>query len=168
LDSLIHIRIKRSRWATEDPNPVQKDAEQRRLEEIGTAAIAAKLDPRMVDAVRTIRALEDGEEVPQPYIDESQNEDAPDDEQSDQEEEKPRKRRRIEGGSGQTEQEQQAPSAPTGLLSAETLEGLRYFAQMKQAQGVHVKLATASNPTAPPSTRGIGGLGGYGSDEDSD
>ena len=53
-----------TRWATEDPNPTSKVAEKRRLEELGTEAIQAKLDPRMVDAVRAIRALEDGEEVP--------------------------------------------------------------------------------------------------------
>jgi len=122
----------------------------------------------MVDAVRSIRALEDGEEMPQPYVDESQSNDDLDDELSDQEEGQPRKRRRIEDGSGQTEQGRQAPGGPAGLLSAETLEGLRYFAQMKQAQGVQVKLTTAANPTVPKSTTGVGGLGDYGSDDESD
>ncbi|KAF9506453.1 hypothetical protein BS47DRAFT_1378123 [Hydnum rufescens UP504] len=166
--SLDNDEILNVRWATEDPNPTQKEAEQRRLEDIGTAAIAAKLDPRMVDAVRSIRALEDGEDIPLPYVDESQK-DATQDEESDQEEGQPRKRRRIEhGDSSEIEEEEQAPSGPTGLLSAETWEGLRYFAQMKQAQGVNVKLTTVSNRPAPPPARGIGGLGDYGSDEDSD
>jgi pre-mRNA-splicing factor CWC2 len=123
----------------------------------------------MVDAVRSIRALEDGDEAPQPYVDELQKDASQEDEQSEQEEGQPRKRRRIEhGNSSQTEEEEQAPSGPTGLLSAETWEGLRYFAQMKQAQGVNVKLTTVSNRPAPPAARGIGGLGDYGSDEDSD
>lgn len=59
--SMDNDEILNVRWATEDPNPTTKDIEKRRLEEIGTAAITAKIDPRMVDAMRSVRALEEEE-----------------------------------------------------------------------------------------------------------
>ena len=53
-------KIPNVRWATEDPNPVQKVAEKRRLENMDQEAIKARMDPRIVDAMRAVRALEDG------------------------------------------------------------------------------------------------------------
>src|SRR6266446_5382034 len=55
--SLDNDEILNVRWATEDPNPVQKVAEKRRLEEMGQEAIKARMDPRIVDAMRSVRAL---------------------------------------------------------------------------------------------------------------
>lgn len=59
--SLDNDEILNVRWATEDPNPVQKVAEKRRLVDMGQEAIRARMDPRIVDAMRSVRALEDGD-----------------------------------------------------------------------------------------------------------
>ncbi|KDQ14888.1 hypothetical protein BOTBODRAFT_187612 [Botryobasidium botryosum FD-172 SS1] len=154
--SLDNDEILNVRWATEDPNPVQKVAEKRRIEEIGQAAIASKLDPRMVDAVRSIRALEDGEE---------------DGMSEDDEEGGAPKRQRIEQGDDDEEAPSPPPSPPAqappqsaGLLSAETMEGLRYFAEMRKAHAAAAP-AVRSKPAAIPSV-GLGGLGDYGSDDE--
>ena len=61
--SLDNDEILNVRWATEDPNPVSKVAEKRRLEEMGQEAIQARMDPRIVEAMRAVRALEDGVEL---------------------------------------------------------------------------------------------------------
>ncbi|KAB5593970.1 Pre-mRNA-splicing factor [Ceratobasidium theobromae] len=142
--SLDNDEILNVRWATEDPNPESKLAEKRRLEDIGSVAIANKLDPRMVDAVRHIRALEDEEAVPEPAS-------------------PPEKRQRLEP---QPEPEPEpGPEPPNGILSAQTLEGIKYLAEMRRQQ----EKALQSKPAAPrPPATGLGGLGGYASDEDSD
>lgn len=47
----------------------------------------------------------------------------------------------------------------TGLLNADTLDGLRYFAEIRKRHAV--------TSTAPPKSQSMGlGLAGYGSDED--
>ncbi|OSX57684.1 hypothetical protein POSPLADRAFT_1155643 [Postia placenta MAD-698-R-SB12] len=58
--SLDNDEILNVRWATEDPNPVSKVQEKRRLEDMGREAIQARMDPRIIDAVRAVQALEDG------------------------------------------------------------------------------------------------------------
>lgn len=167
--SLDNDEILNVRWATEDPNPVQKVAEKRRLVDMGQEAIKARMDPRIVDAMRAVRALEDGD-----ALDEGQGEE--------DEAEPDAKRRRIEGdtadtGSGDDEEQenypplshrqQQQPSAPpiaTGLLSADTLEGLKYFAEIrKRTAGV------TTQQRAPPRLSAAGlGLAAYGSDDEED
>ncbi len=91
------------------------------------------------------------------------------------------KRRRIEGGTGNTGSEddddeqasqpppqRQQPSAPppiaTGLLSADTLEGLKYFSEIRKRTA-----GTSTQQRAPPrpSTAGLG-LAAYGSDSEED
>ncbi|KAG8678345.1 Pre-mRNA-splicing factor [Ceratobasidium sp. 394] len=141
--SMDNDEILNVRWATEDPNPTSKIAEKRRLEEIGSVAIANKLDPRMVDAVRHIRALEDEEAVPEPPS-------------------PPEKRQRLIEPEPEPEPEE---PPQTGLLSAQTLEGLKYLAEMRRRQEAAVQSKVVSN-AAPPRPAGLGGLGGYGSDED--
>lgn len=98
----------------------------------------------MVDAVRHIRALEDEEAVPEPAS-------------------PPEKRQRLEP---QPEPEPEpGPEPPNGILSAQTLEGIKYLAEMRRQQ----EKALQSKPAAPrPPATGLGGLGGYASDEDSD
>ena len=60
--SLDNDEILNVRWATEDPNPESKVAEKRRLEDMGREAIQSKMDPKIIDAMRAVRALEEGVE----------------------------------------------------------------------------------------------------------
>ncbi|KAJ3555248.1 hypothetical protein NM688_g2684 [Phlebia brevispora] len=166
--SLDNDEILNVRWATEDPNPTSKVEERQRLEEMGRAAIQAKMDPRIVDAMRAVRALEDGVELDAdggPVIEEL-------------EDERPQKKRRLEIESGDgseaeadTEVQQgeseaaEGPKRPAGLLSADTLESLKYFREIRQrtAPVLAPKSALAQKPPAT----GLG-LTGYGSDDDED
>ncbi|KAF8173920.1 hypothetical protein BJ912DRAFT_991529 [Pholiota molesta] len=152
--SLDNDEILNVRWATEDPNPVQKVAEKRRLVTMGQEAIKARMDPRIVDAMRAVRALEEG--------DQDMEDGRPD-----------AKRRRIEGGSPENEgrseesvspqpEQQQAPPQPSGLLSSDTLEGLKYFAEIRKRNGA---APVQQRAPPPPSTAGLG-LADYGSDEE--
>ena len=152
--SLDNDEILNVRWATEDPNPVQKVAEKRRLEDMGQEAIKARMDPRIVDAMRAVRALEDGVTVDED-VDE-QNE------YIEQEDEPESKRRRLDLENGNVHSD--SPSPPpnaAGLLSADTLEGLKYFAQIRSQHGF---LPTQRSPPLLSKT-GLG-LADYGSEED--
>ena len=156
--SLDNDEILNVRWATEDPNPTSKVAEKRRLEEIGQEAIQARMDPRILQAERQLKALEDGvvlEDDDGDYDVEDVNDM---DAQGEDEDDTPdTKRRRIEPLSSHGTQ----PPASTGLLSADTLEGLKYFAEIRKRTG-GPSVATAK-PTAAPV--GIS-LGEYGSDDE--
>lgn len=156
--SLDNDEILNVRWATEDPNPVQKVAEKRRLEDMGQEAIRARMDPRIVDAMRAVRALEDGD-----VLDDDGDLQPMDDEQEQDEDDAgpDAKRRRIEA---QSPPESEQPPQAVGLLSADTLEGLKYFAEIRKQNGgppPAVKKAAA----APLPPTGLG-LADYGSDED--
>lgn len=140
-DEILNVR-----WATEDPNPVAKVAEKRRIEDIGQEVIRSKMDPRIVDAMRTVRALEDGDILD----DEGQYQD-----EEMAEAEPQAKRAKIEAPE---------PPKPLGLLSADTLEGLKYFAQIRQRNGGGSGGAVAR--AAPPSSATGLSLADYGSDED--
>ncbi|KAJ3561358.1 hypothetical protein NP233_g10240 [Leucocoprinus birnbaumii] len=163
--SLDNDEILNVRWATEDPNPTQKVAEKRRLEELGQEAIRSRMDPRIVDAMRAVRALEDGDVLDDDgeFVEEHQN---------------GNKRRRLEIEDAGSEDEesslpvpQQAPEPVPpqgqGLLSASAMEGLKYFAEIRKKNGVSVGQPQAKAPPAQPKplTGGLG-LGDYGSDED--
>ncbi|KIJ51530.1 hypothetical protein M422DRAFT_26938 [Sphaerobolus stellatus SS14] len=142
--SMDNDEILNVRWATEDPNPTTKVMEKRRLEEWGQEAIAKKLQEgghdEFVDAVRSIKALEDGVSLDDEYMEES--------------EEPQPKRRRIEEAPNPPPPKQQPKSQ--GLLSADTLEGLKYFAEIRKRNG-------AAPPKQPS---GLSALADYGSDED--
>jgi len=164
--SLDNDEILNVRWATEDPNPTSKVAEKRRLEEIGQAAIRARMDPRVVDAMQAVRALEEGREY---HAEDGIMEDL---EAGDDEPEG--KRRRIEmpetgepdGMEELPEPQEQEPGRPRGLLSAETLESLRYFAELRQQNGAAPAPAPApSTKVQRPAAAGLG-LGDYGSDDE--
>lgn len=103
----------------------------------------------MVDAVRHIRALEDEEAVPE----------APS---------PPEKRQRLEEPESEPQELPEEPAPHTGLLSAQTLEGIKYLAEMRRRQGgtLHTKAAPVSVPAPRPAAVGLGGLGGYASDEE--
>ena len=150
--SLDNDEILNVRWATEDPNPTSKVAEKRRLEEIGQEAIQARMDPRILQAERQLKALEDGVVLEDDDSDvqgademDAHNDDEAEGDTPDA------KRRRIE------------PPASMGLLSTDTLEGLKHFAEIRKRAGLPA-IATAK-PTAAPV--GIS-LGDYGSDDDDD
>jgi len=151
--SLDNDEILNVRWATEDPNPVQKVAEKRRLEDMGQEAIKARMDPRIVDAMRAVRALEDGVTV---------DEDA--DEQNDyieQQDEPGSKRRKLDLETD-VHLEPSPPPNAAGLLSADTLEGLKYFAQIRNRHGF-----IPTQQRSPPLSSKTGlGLADYGSEED--
>ncbi|KAF9050775.1 hypothetical protein BDZ89DRAFT_977674 [Hymenopellis radicata] len=150
--SLDNDEILNVRWATEDPNPTSKVNEKRRLEDMGQEVIRSKMDPRIVDAMRTIRALEDGD-----TLDEDGNLEGEGEEQS---EGPDRKRPRLEAPPSPQPVEQ-SPQA-TGLLSADTLEGLKYFAEIRQRNGVN----NPPSQRAPPVVQAGLGLADYGSDDE--
>ncbi|KAK1236379.1 Pre-mRNA-splicing factor [Marasmius sp. AFHP31] len=155
--SLDNDEILNVRWATEDPNPVSKVNERNRLEELGQKAIRERMDPGVVDAMRSIRALEDGDALDDDghLIEnghESQGEDA---EGSDEDDQPAAKRRKIDISDPD-------PPKAQGLLSADTMEGLKYFAEIRARNG-----APPSRPkAAPPPVAGGLNLGDYGSDEE--
>ncbi|KAL1685003.1 hypothetical protein GGG16DRAFT_67188 [Schizophyllum commune] len=160
--SLDNDEILNVRWATEDPNPVTKVIEKRRLEDMGQEAIRERMDPRIVDAMRAVRALEDGDTL------EEDDDPAPD-----------AKRRRIEYTQDEEQDadevddepspppqaQSEAPPQARGLLTADAMEGLKYFAEIRKRNGA--TLAVPKPKAAPPPKTGMG-LVGYGSDEDSD
>ncbi|KAJ7067301.1 hypothetical protein C8F01DRAFT_980115 [Mycena amicta] len=160
--SLDNDEILNVRWATEDPNPVQKVAEKRRLEDEGQQAIKSRVDPRIIDAMRTIRALEDGD-----VLDEDGNiieggDDVDIDVEEDESGPPGAKRRRLEAPLSSMEQDE--PPRPMGLLSADTLEGLKYFAEIQKRNGA-ASAAPARAAAPAPLTGGLG-LADYGSDDD--
>ncbi|KAF5382193.1 hypothetical protein D9615_004259 [Tricholomella constricta] len=157
--SLDNDEILNVRWATEDPNPVQKVAEKRRLEEMGQEAIKARMDPRIVDAMRAVRALEDGDILEEDSLEAQQqngDEDLEDGGEPDS------KRRKIDQTEATPPQASPPPPQPTGLLSADTLEGLKYFAEIRKRNG-----AAAVQPRARPAPAPTGlNLANYGSDDE--
>ncbi len=156
-----------SSWATEDPNPTQIVVERDRIEKLGKEGVSAKLNPDMVEAVQSIQALEN-EEVENYYrIEPTVEGDA------DEDNGRAPKRARIENGSGGGAASngngngQTKSSAPTGgLLGADGLENLKYFADLARQQAEEAKAAQAGakKAVAKPDVKGL--LGGYGSDSD--
>ncbi|KAG2340707.1 hypothetical protein BDR05DRAFT_889440 [Suillus weaverae] len=155
--SLDNDEILNVRWATEDPNPVQKVAEKRRLEEIGQEAIKARMDPRIVDAMRAVRALEDGDTL------DDEGEVVEDQESGETGNPEP-KRRRIELPPPQEATSEPSPQ-PLGLLSADTMEGLKYFAEIRKRNGVSLTVINSKTMPPRPLTSGLG-VADYGSDEE--
>ncbi|KAL0574150.1 Pre-mRNA-splicing factor [Marasmius crinis-equi] len=158
--SLENDEILNVRWATEDPNPVSKVNERNRLEELGQKAIREKMDPRIVDAMRSMRALEDGDEL-DAEGNLLENGDGVEEEASEDDDEPVAKRRRIDTNDSLPP----PPSAPPkaqGLLSADTMEGLKYFAEIRKKNGA----APPQPKAAPPPVAGGLNLGDYGSDEE--
>jgi hypothetical protein len=144
--SLDNDEILNVRWATEDPNPTQKVAEKRRLEDMGQEAIRARMDPRIVDAMRAVRALEDGDILTEGGV-ETKSDAGDDVTDSDA------KRIRLEVESASDVREQ--GYKPNGLLTPDTLEGLKYFAEIRRRNGY--------DPGQAPSRLG---LVDYASDEE--
>jgi hypothetical protein len=153
--SLDNDEILNVRWATEDPNPVQKVAEKRRLEDMGQEAIRARMDPRIVDAMRSVRALEDGDVLDDEGLIPGDAEPMDDGNNATPE----AKRRRLEI---EPPVQQEEPPRSIGLLSADTLEGLKYFAEIRQRNGAAPAVQKLSFAKPTPGL----GLADYGSDEE--
>ena len=158
--SLDNDEILNVRWATEDPNPTSKVEERERLEQIGREAIQSKMDPRIVDAVRAIRALEDGGVLDNGDVAQDVEESGP-----------PAKRRRLELEDTQApaaepdpEPEEEPQPQQTGLLSADALEGLKYFAEIRKRNALAIPVVRTAPPPKLP-TEGLG-LADYGSDDE--
>lgn len=150
--SMDNDEILNVRWATEDPNPTTKVSEKRRLEEIGQEAIKARMDNGIVSAMRSLRALEDGEPPPE-------EDDYPSDD-----DQRASKRQRLENFAPDVQEQEEMPEAK-GLLSADTLEGLKYFAEIRQRNGAFAPVpARAPVPSSAPT--GVLALADYGSDEE--
>ncbi|KZP11014.1 hypothetical protein FIBSPDRAFT_937710 [Athelia psychrophila] len=158
--SLDNDEILNVRWATEDPNPTQKVAEKRRLEDMGQEAIRERMDPRIVDAMRAVKALEDGD------ILDDEGDGFGDEQEMDEGGDGEPHAKRMRMQEDEQEQEPQAPQ-PLGLLTADTLEGLRYFAEIRKRNGAPPPGPAKRTQALPPPTAGLG-LADYGSDEDSD
>lgn len=122
---------------------------------MGQEAIKARMDPRIVDAMRAVRALEDEDELDEDGLEVLEAD-------GEQDGEPGAKRRRIDVDDNSLPPPD-VPSQPMGLLTADTLEGLKYFAEIRKRNG-----AVQSKAANPPRTAGFGGLGlaDYGSDDD--
>lgn len=151
--SLDNDEILNVRWATEDPNPVQKVAEKRRLEDQGKDAIRARMDPKVVDAMRAVRALEDGD-----VLIEREDGLMVQEEEMEVGEEHEAKRQKLAIEDAPQPEE---PSKTQGLLSADAMEGLKYFAEIRKrntASPAALKPPAKAKPTLV--------LADYGSDEE--
>ena len=129
------------------------------------------MDPRIVDAMRAVRALEEGEEPPKDDEEEDEieaqqrkelealadgeNAGQVSDEDTDQ---PSSKRRKLDDSSSQT----QSQSNGSGLLNADTLEGLKYFAEIRKRH----ENTNVVRQSAPPKPSSTGLALDYGSDDD--
>lgn len=130
------------RWATEDPNPGEKIAEEKRIEGIGQKAIAGMLDEDLVEATQAVRALEDGDVEDFYHIEASKPEE-------EEEEDRPAKKSKSEGG----------------FFNADALDNIKFYAELakKQAEEEREKVRKV-----PARQVGMSLLGGYGSGDESD
>lgn len=111
------------------------------------------LDEGLIEATQTLRALEDGDEEDFYPIEASRPEEA-------EEEERPQKR--IRNGDGGPVQTNGNTASNNGLLGGQALENLRYYAEQSRKQ------AAEERKRKVPAKTGMGLLGGYGSDDESD
>ena len=143
------MRADRDRWATEDPNPTEKVAEDKRIEEEGQKAISGMLDENLVEAAQTLRTLEDGDEEDLYPIEPSTGEPV------DEEGVRPAKRIKNGGGGG-----------GNGMFDEDAMDNLRFYAEMARKQAVEEE---ERKRKVPNKTAGIAPLvAGYGSGDESE
>lgn len=130
------------RWATEDPNPGEKIAEEKRIEGIGQKAIAGMLDEDLVEATQAVRALEDGDVEDFYHIEASKPEE-------EEEEDRPAKKGKSEGG----------------FFNADALDNIKFYAELAKKQ---VEEEREKVRKVPARQVGMSLLGGYGSGDESD
>lgn len=139
------------RWATEDPNPGEKKAEDKRIAKEGQKVIASKLDENLIEAAQSLRALEDGDVEDLYHIEASEDVPAP--------------ATRSGGGGGDERPAKKARTAdngPEGLIGGDALDNIKYYAEMARKQAEEER--TRKAPAKPAA--GMALLGGYGSDSD--
>jgi hypothetical protein len=139
------------RWAIEDPNPGEKAIEAKRIEDMGKEAIGGMLDENLVEAAQTLRALEDGDVEDFYPIEASAPSPEP---------ETSRPSKKARNGDDGTES-----SGPIGIFSADTIDNLKYYAEMARKQAEEGRLKERKQPSKPALTSL---LSGYGSGDDSD
>ncbi|GMK57605.1 hypothetical protein CspeluHIS016_0404390 [Cutaneotrichosporon spelunceum] len=137
MDEILNVR-----WATEDPNPGEKKLEDKRIAIEGKKVIASKLDPQLVEASQSLRALEEGNEADYYPIEALEEPDVVD--------ERPAKRARADEPQG-------------GILGGDALENIKFYAEMARKNA-----AEERNRKVPAKATGVALLGGYGSGEESD
>lgn len=140
------------RWATEDPNPTEKVAEEKRVKEMGQEAISGMIDEGLIEAAQTLRTLEEGEEEDFYHIEAS----VPEPELVEEEEiERPVKKAKSGSGRG-------------GLFDEEALDNLKFYADLarKQAEEERERKRKVPLKTGPVGMKSL--LGGYGSGDESD
>jgi hypothetical protein len=115
------------------------------------------MDPRIVDAMRAVRALEDGDVL-------DDEGDVAENWGFGEGEDPEPKRRRIELPPPQEEMSE-LTSQPLGLLSADTMEGLKYFAEIRKRNAATSVVGNAKTVPPKPLTTGLG-VADYGSDEE--
>ncbi|WVN84886.1 pre-mRNA-splicing factor CWC2 [Cryptococcus depauperatus CBS 7841] len=140
-DEILNVR-----WATEDPNPGEKVAEQKRIEEMGQAAITSMLDEGLVEATQAVRALEEGdvEDLYPIFLPSPPAENGMDDMET---AERPTKKAKGQGG----------------LLGEEALDNIKFYAEVAKKQAEERIKARK----VPAKQHGIALLGGYGSGDES-
>lgn len=155
--SLVDEEVLNVRWATEDPNPSAKRGEHSRLVKLGEEAIAGKMNPELVQAVKALDQLES-----LGHSSEIENEESNDQRQI--------KRARIEPPPPPlpiSHDNLPTPNLAVGalplsnsLLSNEALESLKALSQQKSL----VSSLSSQNPSV--ASKSLVGLADYDSEED--
>lgn len=148
------------RWATEDPNPTEKIAEEKRIQEEGQKAISGMLDDNIIEASQTLRALEDGDTEDFYPIEASRDSPSPEPEDA-----RPAKRIRN-GESDSNGSGANGGAKQNGLFSADAMDNVRFYAEMARRQVEEDRAAKRAAPPAKPNVTSM--LGGYGSGDESD
>lgn len=126
------------RWATDDPNPVTKIKERKRLKTLGEEGVADALERNRL-AIEAVGGVvdEDEAELDRAYA-----------ALEELEEQQPAKKARLEGGA---------------IVPGDALENIKFYADLARKQ--QQQQQAQQKPKVVP---GLGALGGYGSGSESD
>lgn len=163
MDEILNVR-----WATEDPNPTEKIAEEKRVTEMGREAISGMLDENLIEAAQTLRALEEGDEKDYYHIEASRSGGGDDDVNDDEAErggeeeveERPTKRVKQSNRNG--------TSKGGGLFDSEALDNLKFYAELARKQAEEERERRLKTKSKVPAVSAVSLLGGYGSGDESD
>ncbi|OCF32172.1 pre-mRNA-splicing factor CWC2 [Kwoniella heveanensis CBS 569] len=153
-DEILNVR-----WATEDPNPGEKKAEARRVQEEGRKAISRILDEDLVEAAQAVRTLEEGEEQDFYHIEPSKSDHDDSDNGAD-------------GVNDVVERPAKRVKSGNGFFDEDALDNLKFYAELakKQAEESQERVKERKVPPKPAAKpAGMASLlGGYGSGDESD